>query len=210
MTVTAPHYPPTVTADHALRQHGLNGDRLLKLARRIANDAQKQAPAGLGGKYEDLVSFLTLQALEATIRYNPDRAKPGYTFASYLCDIMERRVPDFYRRKSEGFGDRRSGNDQRVILAGDTMDDEPDHTVNWANVFDEPTEKAQAHAHRLWAQAAGTISTPMHDWDHIDETKVMRWTRAAQTLHLPLDQWIRRTLDLAADHQLRNGDKQAA
>jgi hypothetical protein len=200
----------TATADQALRQHGLTGDRLLKLARRIANDAQRKAPAGLGGKYEDLVSFLVLQALEATIRYDHTRAKPGYTFASYLCDVMENRVPDFYRRKSEGFGDRRYGNDGRVVLAGDTMDDEPDPDINWANVLDEPAEKAQEHAHRLWAHAAGIISQPMHDWDHIDEVRVMRWTRAAQTLDLPLDTWIRRTLDIASEQLNGHGDRQAA
>jgi DNA-directed RNA polymerase specialized sigma24 family protein len=199
------------TADQILRQHGLNGDRLLKLARRIANDAQRKAPAGLGGKYEDLVSFLTLQALEAVIRYDPAKVRPGYTFSSYLCDIMEQRVHDFYRRKSEGFGDRRYGNDARVILAGDTMDDEPDPDLNWATILDEPTEKAAEHAHRLWAHAAGIISQPMHDWDHVDETRVMRWTRAAQTLDLTLDVWIRRTLDIASQHQLQeNGDRQAA
>lgn len=112
--------PERPTATDALAQHGLNGERVLKLARRIANDAQRRAPAGLGGKYEDLVSFLTLQALEAAVRYNPDRVRPGYTFSSYICDIMEHRVQDFYRRKSEGFGDRRYGNDARIVLADDT------------------------------------------------------------------------------------------
>lgn len=196
------------TADQILRQHGLNGDRLLKLARRIANDAQRKAPAGLGGRYEDLVSFLTLQALEATIRYDPAKHGTNYTMSSWLCDIMERRVADWYRRKSEGFGDRRSGNDQRIILAGDTLDDEPDPDINWASILNEPTEKAAEHAHQLWARAAGAISTPMHDWEHVNETTVMRWTRAAQTLDLTLDVWIRRTLDIAANHQL--GDRQAA
>lgn len=190
------------TADQALRANGLNGDRLLKLARRIANDAQRQAPAGLAGKYEDLVSFLTLQALEATIRYDTTRTRPGYTFTSYLCDIMERRVPDFYRRKSEGFGDRRSGNDQRIILTGDHINDHPapDHDTNGNGDHDH---------YELWAHAASRVSTPMLDWNHINETKVMQWTRAAQALDLELDDWIRRTLDIAANHQLQP-DKQAA
>ena len=186
-----------MTADQILRQHGLNGDRLLKLARRIANDAQRQAPAGLGGKYEDLVSFLTLQALEAAIRYDPDKARPGYSFSSYLCDIMERRVADFYRRKSEGFGDRRSGNDQRIILTGDTLDEQP--SAEWElDVY--PAEDD----HRLWATAAGLIATPMHDWRHVNERCVMHWTRAAHARGDTLDAWIRRTLDIAADHQLKS------
>ena len=128
---------PPRTAEQALTQHGLNGHRLLKLAHRIAQDAQRQAPAGLGGKYEDLVSFLTLQALEAAIRYNPAQSGNGYTFASYLCDIMERRVPDFYRRKSEGFGDSRSGADNRITLAGDTLDDHLDTDVDFDRLLSE-------------------------------------------------------------------------
>jgi DNA-directed RNA polymerase specialized sigma24 family protein len=198
------------TADQILRQHGLNGDRLLKLARRIARDAQRRSPAGLGGKYEDLVSFLTLQALEAAIKYDPARTNGGYTFSSYLCDIMESRIPDFFRRKSEGFGDRRSGNDNRIILAGDTLDQEPDPDIQWGKVFNEPDEQALEHAHRIWAAAATHMKTPLVDWDDITEPRAMKWIRAAETLGLPFNVWARRTLDLAANHQLTNGDKQAA
>ena len=161
---------PPRTAEQALHQHGLNGDRLLKLAHRIAQDAQRQAPAGLGGKYEDLVSFLTLQALEAAIRYNPAQSGNGYTFASYLCDIMERRVPDFYRRKSEGFGDsdRRSGADNRITLAGDTLDDHLDTDVD----FD-----------RL-----------------LSERRLSRYQRAATITGIDISEWIVITLDIAARH----------
>lgn len=188
--------------DQTLRAHGLNGDRLLKLARRCATDAQRKAPAGLGGKYEDLVSFLTLQALEAVARYNPERVKPGYSLSSYLYDVMQLRVTDFYRRKSEGFGDRRSGNDNRITLAGHTIDDQP--TPEWEHQLEQTDP-----AHAIWSHAAGLISTPMHDWDLVNEAAVMRWTRAAQARGDRLDQWIRRTLDIAADHQL-SPDKQAA
>lgn len=193
-----------MTADELLQQHGLTGDRLLKLARRIANDAQRQAPAGLGGKYEDLVSFLVLQALEATIRYDPTRTGPNYTFPSYLCDIMERRVTDFYRRKSEGFGDSRSGNNGRIVLAGDTLDDEPDPDINWSYVYDEPTEKAEAHAYRHWAEARYALTEPMTSWQVVDEPVAMKWIRASQVVGVPFEVWVRRTLDLAANHQLRS------
>lgn len=188
------------TAEQALRAHGLNGDRLLKLARRIANDAQRAAPAGLGGKYEDLVSFITLQALEAAVRYNPERARPGYTFTSYLCDIMERRVTDWYRRKSEGFGDSRSGSNGRIVLTGDQLDDHPadDYELELDQTLDD------THIHNTWARAAGLISTPMNDWERVNEAVVMDWVRASHARGLPFDEWVRRTLDLAARHQLKD------
>lgn len=140
----------------ALEQHGLDGQRLLKLAHRIANDAQRKAPSGLGGKYEDLVSFLALRALEAAVNYDPTRSGPNYTFASYLCDVMERRVGDFYRRKSEGFGDRRYGNDARVTLAGDTIED-----IDTDIDFDQlVSERRQAR----WHKAANQHGLPIEEW----------------------------------------------
>jgi hypothetical protein len=96
---------------------------VIKLARRIATDAQRRAPAGLGGKYEDLVSFLLVQAMQAIVRLDPTKLGPNYSLASYICDVMEHRVPDFYRRKAEGFGDRRSGADNRIVLMGDKTED---------------------------------------------------------------------------------------
>lgn len=179
------HHGPA-TADTLLRAHGLDGDRLLRLARRAANDAQRKAPAGIGGKYEDLVSFLVLQALEATVRYDPRKSSPGYTFASYLYDVMERRVPDWYRRKSEGFGDSRNGSHNRIVLAGDSIEDETveDHTpIAW--VDDD---------WRHWANTAGAISTPMCDWDHVNERVTMEWARCAHHLGLTFEEYHRRAL----------------
>lgn len=125
------------TAEQALQANGLDGRRLLKLAHRITQDAQRRAPAGLGGKYEDLHSFLVEQALRAAVRYDPRISNGGYSFESYLCDVMEQRVTDYYRRKSEGFGDRRSGSDGRVVLSGDPMLDEPDPEVDFDKLISE-------------------------------------------------------------------------
>jgi len=152
MTIVA---APPRTAEDALHANGLTGERLLKLARRIATDAQHRAPAGLGGKYEDLVSFLTLQALEAAVRYDPAISGNGYSFSSFLCDIMERRIPDFYRRKAEGFGDRRTGNDNRLTLTGDTDD------------FDTDIDFEQLISERragTWNKAAELSNMPFTSW----------------------------------------------
>jgi DNA-directed RNA polymerase specialized sigma24 family protein len=178
----------SLTADELLRQHGFNGDRLLGLARRAANDAQRRAPAGLGGKYEDLVSFLLLQALESTLSYDPNRRGPSYSFSSYLYDIMERRVPDWYRRKSEGFGDSRNGNDDRIVLAGDTIEDE----AETADLGD-PNDPADAEW-RHWVATAAAVSVPMADWDHVNERVTIEWARCAAFLELTPQEYHRRAL----------------
>jgi DNA-directed RNA polymerase specialized sigma subunit len=144
------------TAEDALREHGLNGERVMKLARRIASDAQRRAPAGLGGKYEDLVGFLSLQALEAALRYDAAKSGNGYSFTSYLCDVMELRVDDFYRRKSEGFGDRRHGNDQRIVLVGDHAEDF-DSEVDFERLLSERRMQA-------WHSAAQRLGLPFTEW----------------------------------------------
>jgi len=147
--------PERPTATDALTANGLNGERLLKLARRIANDAQRQAPAGLAGKYEDLVSFLYTQACEAAVKYDHAISGNGYSFSSYLCDIMERRVPDFYRRKSEGFGDRRSGNDNRIDLTAEHEDFDTDYDFDGLL-----RERRMAQ----WQKAADQAHMPVEEW----------------------------------------------
>lgn len=64
------------------------------------------------------MSFLVEVGVREALRYDPARSGNDYSFASYLWDVMNRRTVDFYRRRSEGFGDRRHGNDQRLTLAG--------------------------------------------------------------------------------------------
>jgi hypothetical protein len=166
MTTIAVSEPPNRTADEALQEHGLDGRRLLKLAHRIVQDAQRRAPAGLGGKYEDMVSFLVLQACRAAVRYNPSVSGPGYTFESYLCDVMENRVPDFYRRKSEGFGDRRSGSDGRVVLSGDMIEDEADPELDFERLISERrlARYQRAAAFRGWTVTEWIVITLDAGW----------------------------------------------
>ena len=160
------------TAEQALHQHGLTGERLLKLAHRIATDAQHRAPAGLGGKYEDLVMFLCEQACVAAIRYDPTTSGNGYTFSSYLCDVMELRITDFYRRKGEGFGDRRTGSDNRITLTANTDD------------FDTDIDFEQLVSERracTWHQAANTLNLPFTTWvvQTLDQAAARQLKRAA-------------------------------
>jgi hypothetical protein len=69
--------------------------------------------------------WLVEVALRTAIRYDPARSGNGYKPESYLWDVLAQRLPDFYRRKSEGFGDRRYGNDSRIVLSA-MDDDQPD------------------------------------------------------------------------------------
>ena len=107
------------TADEALREHGLDGRRLVGIARDVVNHVERRTPYMNGQTRVDLESFLIEQGLQVALKYDPARSRPGYTFASYLWDVLARRVPDFYRRKSEGFGDKRSGMHDRIVLVGD-------------------------------------------------------------------------------------------
>ena len=87
------------------------------------------------------MSRLTIVGLQATIRYDPMREQRSYgsnggdPFASYLADIMGKRVDDYFRSKAEGFGDRRYGNDNRVVLDDDP--DPADHDTDFDQLVDD-------------------------------------------------------------------------
>jgi hypothetical protein len=121
------------TAADVLEAHGFAGDRLLRLARRIAADELRRRGAFLDhDRLEDLVSFLCLHGVRAAVRYDPERRQVKYgqnggrdTFSSYIADVMCHRVTDWYRSKAEGHGDRRYGLDNRVVLDGEMHYSEP-------------------------------------------------------------------------------------
>jgi len=111
------------SAADVLESHGFGGDRLLKLSRKIANDELRRRGAFLDHeRMEDLVGFLALHGVRASLRYDDDRQHTSYgrdggdPFASYIADVMCHRVTDWYRSKAEGHGDRRYGFDNRVVL----------------------------------------------------------------------------------------------
>ena len=164
MTATAGvHNGTRRTAADALAERGFTGDRLLRLARKIANDELGRRGAFLDqSRFEDLVSFLTLAGANAALRYDPQRYHASYgrnggePFASWLADVLSHRVTDWYRSKSEGNGDASYGHDRRVVLS--PMDDEVDvDGLDFENLISE---------RRLveWQQAASAVDLPMAEW----------------------------------------------
>lgn len=112
-----------MNADAALREHGLSGERLLGLARRCANNACARLPYAPPGLQDDLTSYLVEVGLRQALLYDVARSGDGYTFPSYVYDVMAQRVVDFFRRKSEGFGDKRHNCHNRISLAADPLQD---------------------------------------------------------------------------------------
>ena len=107
-----------MTADEALHAHGLGGRQRLGIARDVANHAAGRFPYCSETTRENLASYLTEVGVRQALAYHPARSGDGYSFASFLWDVLNRRVTDYFRKKAEGHGDRRHGNDRRVDLVG--------------------------------------------------------------------------------------------
>ena len=125
----------------ALMRHGFTPERLMKLARKVANDVLLQRGASLQDRFDDLASRLQLVGMECALRYDPERHHSSYgknggePFASFAADVMDKRVVDYFRSKAEGFGDRRYNHDNRIVLDDDP--DPADHDVDFENLVDE-------------------------------------------------------------------------
>ena len=111
------------TAEQALVDNGLDGKRLLALSHHCATTVLRRSPYVAPGLEDQLASFLCEQALMAALRYDPARSGNGYSFPSFLWDVMHARVVDYWRRKAEGHGDRRYGFDNRIQLADDPLEE---------------------------------------------------------------------------------------
>ena len=151
-------------------RHGFSPERLMRLSRKIANDALRLKGGYLSDRFEDLVSRLTIVGMEAAWKWDPTREHESYgsnggdPFESYVSDLMQKRVDDFYRSKGEGFGDRRRGFDNMVELS-----DDPD-------------------------PADGTEFEKL-----VDDRRRIRWNYQADKEGLEFDQWMVATLDAALD-----------
>jgi hypothetical protein len=97
---------------------------LLAVAHSVANAELHRRGAYLGGgRYEDLVGYLVGVGCRVAIGYDPARSGNNYSFASFMWDVLARRVSDFYRSKPNGFADvRYYANAPVAVPAGDRMD----------------------------------------------------------------------------------------
>lgn len=142
-----------------MRRHGFTAERMTRLAQKVANDALRLRGAVLQDRFDDLVSRLVMVGMESAWRYDPEREHVSYgrnggePFASYVADVMDKRVDDYFRSKHEGFGDRRYGNDNRIVLT-----DELDTTeqTNFDFVLDIERVK--------WQRAAEATGQDLDMW----------------------------------------------
>jgi hypothetical protein len=68
---------------------------------------------------------------------------------------MVNRCPDFFRSKHEGFGDKRYGNHDRIVLADDP--DPADHDTDFHSLVDE-------RRRARWQQAADSVGWQLEEW----------------------------------------------
>ena len=93
------------SADEVLREHGFDGDRLARLCESVLIEGLRRRGSVLWpDRREDLHSYLCLTACHIATNYDPSRSRPGYSFASYLWDVLDRRITDWFRQT---FGDSR-------------------------------------------------------------------------------------------------------
>jgi hypothetical protein len=150
----------------ALRRHGLTAEKLLELARNVATDGLRRRGAVLGDRYDDLVSRLVIVGLHEAMTYDPQRQGLGYgrnggsVFIGYLSDVMDHRIDDFYRARSEGFSDRRYKNFAEV-----TPSAEIDTGAEQQVAVEEAIERLDSASNLEWYMAAAEEEgLPLHDW----------------------------------------------
>jgi hypothetical protein len=163
----------TQPAAEVLAEHGFTGERLLKLSRKIANDELRRRGAFLDpGRFEDLVGFLALAGVRAAVKYDPERRHTTYG---------------------------RDGGDPFASWMADLL---AHRVTDWYR------SKGEGHGDRRRNLDNRIVLSAMDDEYDVDadidfakllsEHRVLEWQRAAQTVELPLEEWIAITLDRAA------------
>lgn len=139
-------------AELALLRQGWTGERLQKAARRITADyIRLNVPHLTSDRRDELADFVTEKALKAVLSFHPQHPTERYGmnggnhFDSWIGDVMMNRCMDWYRSKAEGNGDRRYGNDNRIVLTDDP--DPADHDTDFEYLVDE-------RRRARWQQAA--------------------------------------------------------
>lgn len=176
----------------ALRSMGLTGERLLRMAYAVAHTYARRTGSGLNERIDDLAQHLALTATRRALNYQP-HLNPGSTPTSYLFDIMEPACIDWHRRKAEGFGDRRYGHDNRLVLT-DFTDDATDYDTDPP----EPTPVTDQPPAPVWVGAAAIIVEAFDKWPTVTERRLINWIRTAENTGLEFHEWVSITLDHAA------------
>ena len=148
----------SLDSTQALADHGFPPERLLGFARQIAWDRHV---ADGSDRWEDLVSFLVEKGLQCAVRYDPaKRSVSSYSFSSWLYDVMEKRVPDFYRRQAEGYADHR---DRYKTPRSPHLVTEPGK-LEVDEVLDELEAVASLDRLAAYRDAAAAAGMPLGEW----------------------------------------------
>ncbi len=119
--------------EEQLRSHGLDWERLEKLAKKALNDAKHQRRSFLDeGRDRAALDYLFDVGLVWAYRYNPAKAN-GVSFATSVYRRMVMRYPD-YLRYCDCAGDSRLGTPLTLVFAeempdGATIDKETFHQL---------------------------------------------------------------------------------
>lgn len=145
----------------------------MKEARKIVNDyCRANIPYLALHRRDELTDFVIEKALLASMRFDPDKPTKKYGqnggkhFDSWICDEMWNRCIDWLRSKAEGNGDRRYSNDNRIFLAGDTLDDEPDPDLEGKFISERKLVR--------WQKAAKLVGMTMEEWIPVTLDKAAR------------------------------------
>lgn len=151
-------YRSCTWSELALRRHGWSPQRLQKAAQKACSDyVRANVPHLPNHRRDELVDFVVEKSLVAIMSFRPDHATTSYGrdggkhFDSWLYDVMMKRCIDWYRSKSEGNGDRRYGNDNRVQYEED-IDVDPWGAVV-AGLFQAIEQHLTARSLKHWMQA---------------------------------------------------------
>ena len=106
--------------------------------------------------------YLLEVAITTAARYDTAKSGNGYSFPSFVTDIMNHRVVDFFRSRQEGFRDGQYYDSTPVVFAGVVAEDFADGTVDFDDPFDQPDIPTAAEwlidERHLSASAAFTLT----------------------------------------------------
>jgi len=156
-----------VNADTVLRQHGMDGHQLLKLAYQAANTYAHTHPSFPASRVEDMAMHCVEQVCRRAPRYDADRntgfdptKNPHSTpFRSWCWMSMEQACLDFVRKRSEGFVGR-IGRDKEITVQLTATPE--DHFVE--HQLDDFELAMDERRLKSWAKAAARVGLSVPEW----------------------------------------------